>query len=452
LSADVLGRRALLAGAMAGATMVGGWGAPRRAEARGRTLIGGRVALRVPFPLTAIDPHRLDDPAAAIFADTLFDTLYAKDESGALAPSLAEAEPEPEGAALRVRVRSGVRTAKGRPFDARDAAASIARARGSGARAWLADVPAPRVDGRSLVFAMRDAGRLVRALASPLVAMVPAGFSPEAPDGTGPMRHTTRGDAVVLARNPLAARGPSFLEEVVVRTAPDMAASLRAFESGTDDVGWLGSGLHEPRAGSRPFDLGSVAWAVLFTGKDAGTWDAPGVAQRLCDGIPHARLAHLAVGPAWVPDPAQGWGGAPTSLFVRDDAPWLVELARAIAATLSQPAHEVTARPVPANELASRRGARTHALLLDVVRPLQPGAFGAMVALATADASAVATSLVQRPPKLAEASARTLTRTLRCGVVGELRVQGGRAPDVVLSPASNGGGVDFGASTRSRAR
>lgn len=422
------------------------------AFARGRTAIGGRIALRVPWPVASIDPHKLEDATAAIFAEALFDTLYAKDESGVLAGSLAEADPEPDGAALRVRVRSGVKTAKGRPFDARDAAASIARARGLGARAWLADIPAPRIDGKTLVFAMRDAGRLMRALACPLVAMVPSGFNPDAPDGTGPMRFSTRADATVLSRNSLAARGPSFLEEVVIRSAPDLAASLRAFESGTDDVGWLGSGLHEPRAGSRPFDLGTVGWAMLFTGRDAATWDAPGVAQQLCDGIPHARLAHLAIGPAWTPNAAQGWGGPPTTLFVRDDAPWLVELAKAIAATISQASHEVTAKPVPAAELAQRRTSRNHGLLLDVVRPLTHGSFGAMVAFSTADAAPTAATIVQKPPKLGDVPARTLTRTLRCGVVGEIRVQGGRAPDVTLAPSSFGGGFDLGASTRARSR
>ncbi|HSO33407.1 MAG TPA: hypothetical protein VLT33_12825, partial [Labilithrix sp.] len=361
-------------------------------------------------------------------------------------------EPEPEGSNLRVRVRPGLRTAKGRAFEARDAAAAIARSRGLGGRAWLADLPAPRIDGRSLVFAMRDAGRLVRALASPIVAMVPGSFAAEAPDGTGPMKFTTRGDALVLARNALAARGPSYLEEVIVTPAPDLAASLRAFESGTDDLGWLGSGLHEPRPGSRPFDLGAVGWAVLFTGRDAATWDAPGVAQRICDGIPPARLSYLALGPAWTTEPEQGWGGPPTSLHVRDDAPWLVELAKAIAATISRPSHEVTARPIPNAELVQRRAARSFTLALDVVRPLAPGSFAAMVALATSDNAGRASDLVQHPPKLGEIPARTLTRTLRCGVVGEIRVQGGRAPEVQLAAPPMGPGFDLGATTRSRAR
>ena len=102
-------------------------GAPSSAHARGRTPVGGRISLRLPWPVTSLDPHRLEDATAAIFGDALFDTLYARDESAAFVPSLADSEPEPEGANLRVRVRAGLRTAKGRAFEPRDAATAIAR-------------------------------------------------------------------------------------------------------------------------------------------------------------------------------------------------------------------------------------------------------------------------------------------------------------------------------------
>ncbi|MDB4943030.1 MAG: Oligopeptide transporter, periplasmic oligopeptide-binding protein OppA [Labilithrix sp.] len=443
MSASELSRRGLLG---LGVSLLG----IRTASARGRLAIGGRLSFRLPWPVTSVDPHRLEDGTAAILGDALFDSLYARDESGAFVPSLAEADPEPDGAMLRVRLRTSLRSAKGRPIEARDAAAALARSRSLGGRAWLADVPAPRVDGRTLVFAMRDASRLVRALASPLVAMVPAGFTPESPDGTGPMKLVARADGAALVRNFFAARGPSLLDEVALSTAPDLAASLRAFESGTDDLGWLGSGLHEPRPGSKPFDLGAVAWAVLFTGRDAGAWDAPGVAQRLCDGIPPARLSYLALGPAWTPEPEQGWGGPEATLLVRDDAPWLVELARAIAATISRAGHAVTARPVPLAELTQRRTSKAFALLLDVVRPLAPGSVAALVALATADGAPRASDLVQRPPRLGEVPARTVTRTLHCGVVGDVRVQGGRAGDVLLAPSAQGAGFDLAATSRVR--
>lgn len=443
MSAEV-GRRSILA--LAGGALL----AARTAHARGRTPIGGRVSLRLPWAVSSIDPHRLDDPAATFFGEALFDTLYARDDAGQLVPAIAEGDPEPEGTSLRVKLRMGLRTGKGRPFGTKDAVASIARARSLAAKGWLADIPPPREDGRSLVFAMRDAGRLVRALSSPLVAMVPVGFAPESADGTGPFKVVSRDDAVVLVRNALAARGPAYLDEVVVRTASTLKASLLAFESGTDDLGWLGDGLHEPRPGSRRFDLGAVAWPILATGRDANQWDAPGIAQRLCDEIPQKNLAHLQIGAAWPTEPEQGWGGPPVSLVVRDDSPWLVELAQAIAARITRPQHEVTVRPVSAADLAQRRASRLYGLALDVVRPIAPGAFGAFVALTTADNPARAADVVQHPPKLGDVSVRTMTRTLRCGVVGEIRVQGGRAADVNLATSTQGVGFDLGATWRTR--
>lgn len=423
---------------------------PGSVLARGRTPLGGRVSLRLPWSLSSIDPHRLDDPAAAFFGEALFDTLYATGDGGAIVPALAEADPEPDGANLRVRLRGGLKTGKGKAFTTKDAAASLARARSTGAKGWLADIPTPKDDGRSLVFATRDAGRLVRALSSPVVAMVPAGFAPDSPDGTGPFKLITRDDATVFLRNPVAARGPSYLDEVVVRTASTLKASLLSFESGTDDLGWLGDGLHEPRPGSRKFDLGAVAWPVLFTGRDANQWDAPGIAQRLCDEIPQKSLAHLQIGAAWPTEPEQGWGGPPVSLYVRDDSQWLVELAQAIAARITRPSHEVTVKTTSSADLAQRRASRLFGLALDVVRPIAPGSFGAFVALTTADSVTRAADVVQHPPKLGDVSARTMTRTLRCGVVGEIRVQGGRVADVNLATSREGAGFDLGATWRSR--
>ncbi len=382
----------------------------------------------MPWPVTGVDPHKLEDPMAAFFGEALFDTLYAK-EGDAFVASLAESDPEPDGPSLRVKLRGGLRTGKGASIDPRDVVASLARARNAGARGWLADIPQPRVDGRSLVFPVKDSARLVRALAAPVCAIVPSSFSSDAPDGTGPFRVTTRGDATTLSRNPLAARGPAFLEEVSVRAAGNREASLRSFEAGTDDLGWHGLGIGGERRDAKTFDAGSVGFAVLYTGRDANDWDAPGVAQRVCDSVLPSRVKEFNLGPDWTADASQGWGGPVTSIIVRDDAPWLVDLANAVAVLISRPGHEVTVKPV--NDLASRRAARNFGLCLDIVRPCGPGAFGAMMGLTTADNPTRAGELALHPPKLAsDTSARTMTRTLRCGVVGEIRVQGGRASDI----------------------
>jgi peptide/nickel transport system substrate-binding protein len=442
----VIDRRRFVAGSAAMLACIAG--RDREASAHGRTPYGAGLALHVPWPVGALDPHRIDDAMAAFFGEALFDTLYARDADGALVPSLAAADPRPTGAGLLVALRPGLRFASGTALDARAAAASIARARAHDAGAWLAEIPAPRATDDGLVFATRDARALVRALASPLVAVVATRYVPEHPDGTGPFRAEPVPGALRLARNGLAASGPAFLDAIEARRAPDLATPLRAFESGTDDVGWLGSFLHEPRSGARSFDAGAVAWAVLRTGKLAGVLDAPGTAQALADGVPHAALAPLVVGPPWETGPAQ-WTGAPVELLVRDDAPWLVEVARALAVALSSAGHEIALRPIAAPDLAARRANRAFALMLDVARPAGPDALGALLGLATADDPVAAQALARHPPR-AEILPRRATRSMRLGIVGEIRLQGGRAADVVLPPSRWGRGVDWGGAFRTR--
>ncbi len=374
----------------------------------------------------------------------------ARGRGGAPVPARAEADPAATRPGLRVARRAGRRTAPDRPLEARDVLASIARARSLGARGWLADVPPPRLDGHgALVFPTHDAEKLLRALSSPLVAIVPATFAPERPDGTGPFRADRRGDALVLTRSARAAEGPAFLDEIVIHPSPDLAAPLRAFEAGEDTVGWLGSGLHEPRPGAKLFDFGAVAWAVLRTGREASTWDAPGIAQRIADGIPYARVAYLVLGPPWGSQSEQGWGGPACDLLVRDDAPWLVELARAVAATIARPGHEVTARPAPQAEIVQRRSARAFALLLDVARPLAPTPHGLLIGHATGEEAATGGVIARHPPRLVVATARTVTRTMGMGVFGVVRVQGARVPDLTLGPSS-WGGLGLGGATRAR--
>lgn len=423
----------------------------RGARARGRLAVGGRAQLRVPWPIGSIDPHRLDDATASIFGGALFDSLYAIDGQGGVVASLAETDPEPSAGEHVVRLRAGLVTALGRPLGSRDVISSIARARGAGASAWLADVPTPRrVDDLTVTFAARDPKKLAATLASPLVAIVPSTFTASSPDGTGPFRCNKSGASWSLVRNVRAARGPSLLDEVNVSAAGDLAASLRSFEAGTDDVGWLGMGLHEPRPFARAFDAGAVAFAVLRTGSQAGVWDAPGTAQRLCDGIAPSKLGYLALGSPWPADKEEGWGGAPCEILVRDDCPWLVELARAVAATLSRSGHEVTAKEIAASDFSTRRSTRAYALAIDVVRPLGPGTLGALAALATASDATAAIDVIRKPPRLGDVPARTLTRTLKVGIVGEVRAQGGRVPDLTLAAGSDG--IDWGSSTREKTR
>jgi peptide/nickel transport system substrate-binding protein len=442
-------RRRFLGGCLAGAAVLA---VPRVSKALGRTPLGGRIAFHVPWSTASIDPHELHDAAAALFASAIADPVYALDAGGAPYPALAAALPAREGNRTVVRLREGLRTARGAALDGRDLAASIERARRAGAGAVLAQIPraVPHPDDAlAVVFEPVDTGHLAHMLASPLVALLPRRFNPAAPDGTGAFLATPSAAGLTLDRNLNAARGAAFLDGIDVSRADDLRTSLRAFEGEHDDLGWLGLGLHDGRRGAVRFDLGRVAWVVLMTGPDAGSFGLPGVAQRLADAFPPERLAHLGLGPLPVASGDPGWGGPPSDLLTDESSAHLVEIANAVAPILSRPGHEVTPVPVARAEMLRRRARGKATLSIEIVRPLGPSPIHALLSLATAEDPARAKDLARHPPKLpANAPARSLTGTLRVGVLGELRVAGGVIPDLVLARSATEEGWDLGASFR----
>jgi len=440
------GRRAFLAGmgASALASLLAA-----RALAMGRTPLGARLSFHVPWPTSALDPHDLRDPLAALFGAAVADPVYALDAAGAPYPALAAGMPVREAGRTLVRLREGMRTARLVPLDARDLIFSVERARARGASALLAGIPRAsphRGDPLAVSFGGVDPHHLARVLASPLVALLPRRFTPAVPDGTGAFRADASAAGLFLTRNIHAARGGAYLDAVAVFPAVDLTSSLRAFEAERDDLGWLGVGLHDARRGAVRFDLGRAAWVVLVTGPDCGSFGVPGAAQRLVDAIPAARLAHLGLGPLPRANGDPAWPGPPAELFVDETSPHLVEVARGVAPVLSSPGHEITVTPVP-RDAVRRRLKGKPALAIDLVRPLGPTALHTLVALATAEDPARGRDVMRSRPRLsAGAPARSLTGLLRVGVIGDVRVAGGHMPDLVLARGGVGEGWDLGAS------
>jgi peptide/nickel transport system substrate-binding protein len=424
---------------------------PRVAAALGRVPSDGKMGMALPWPVDRIDPHDITDSGAALFGHALFDELYALEPGGDPFPTLAADVPALEASRTIVRLREGLVTAQGQRLEARDALFSIQRARKGAAAAWWGDLPAPGLhpkDRLALVFATSDAARIARTLSSPLFALVPRGFDPARPVGTGAMSAELGPSRMVLRRNPSAARGPSFLEEIVVEQASDLSSSLRSFEGKLTDVGWLGSGLHGARPGAQPFDLGSVAWIVLQTGAEAGPWGGPGVAQRLLDGVAPERFQRFGLGAMPAAAGSAEWGGRPCELWVHEGSAFMGELGRTVSSLLSRPGHEVAIRAAPAAEIARRRAAGTFSLMLGIVRPFSEGALGSHIALAAALDPKNARELLRRPPRLTSFDPRTVTRTLTLGVLGELRVMGGHASDVHLARNPTAEGWDLGSTFR----
>ncbi|HVJ14979.1 MAG TPA: hypothetical protein VM686_06045, partial [Polyangiaceae bacterium] len=272
----------------------------------------------------------------------------------------------------------------------------------------------------SLLFPGSEPVALATALASPVTALVPRGFSPLAPDGTGAFSARLQAAQLSLTRNLRAARGAAFLERVEVTRARDLADALRAFETARTDVGWLGAGLYRSRAGAKQLAGPSYGWVVLRSGRDARSWGAAGLAQQLCDNLPAEQLAHLGVVAEPGAKPGVAWGGGQAELVVPDDDPHLVQIASALGALLSRPGHEVQGLPVARADFVARRASGRYVLMLDFVRNLGTSAEATMLALL----SAADPLLARRPPKLSSVTPREIARTLPLGVVGSLRVAG----------------------------
>jgi peptide/nickel transport system substrate-binding protein len=312
-------------------------------------------------------------------------------------------------------------------LDNRDVVWSLTRARRQAAAGALLGFEEPRADVSdplAVRFGDADPGALAFALSSPVTAIVPRHFARARPDATGAFVAVPRGDRLLLKRNLLAARGASFLDAIEVHEARDLAEALRSFEANDADVGWLGAGFHRARPGALRFDAGAFGWIVLHTGAVAGSWSSPGVAQRLLDAIPAARLAHLGLSGLSDSGGVSAWGGAAAELIVRNDSPHLQAVAETLSGLMSRPGHELRLTPKSPAEVAQHRARRDHALLLDFVRSVGPSEQERVASLLTL----ANPELARRPPRVA--AARQLARTLPFGVVGELRIAGAHAPDL----------------------
>lgn len=411
------------------------WGplllAAGRAQGRGRTPYGGTLRLNLPLGLRRVDPHDLFDLEASVLGSALFDSLFALDESGRPYPTLAAGLPEVVPGGLQVSLRPNLKSATGRSVEPSDVEFSLKRASRGGARLLLQPFGTPRrARGRrdALLFPTGEPLPLARALASPLVAVVPRGFRPERPDGTGPFAITHQGAGMLLERNARAARGGAFLDAIDVRHSPDLAAALRAFEADEADVGWLASGLHRARQRAEQLDAGKLGWIVLATGRQLGPWAAPGVAQTVLD---EAHLDSLSALGLAVQRPKTStlrlWRGPTTEVLVDAGTPQLLAIARALAEAMGGSGSGLTVNPVPASTLQVKKTTGDYGLLLEFVRVIGRGPGDDARALLTAASLTSAGGSARLDDRSLHASGEPLngvTRRLQLGVVGALRLRG----------------------------
>lgn len=397
----------------------------------GRTPLGGRLRLGVPWPITSLDPASLLDGFSALVASSVFEPLYGLDAAGAPYPALAEALPVKLAAGCRVTLRPGLRSARGALLTGADLVATLSRARSRGAAGLLGEIEDPVIDPAdrfSVVFARSAPDVVGRVLSSPLLALVPKTFSPLSPDATGAFQATLSNGRALLSRNLNATRGAAFLDAVELASAPDLTQLLRGFETGETDVGWFGSGLYRASKDGVSFEAPRYGFAVLCAGKAVGPWGAPGTLQALLDAVPESQLSHL--GLRGLPARATGsatWGGPATTIAVMAGSPQLIAVAGALSATLSTPGHQLQVVEKTPAELADLRASRQYGLLVDGVRAPSVAPREIELALRTAASPEAA----RHAPKTAPLTPRELGRQLPLGVIGELSVWGTRRAPLV---------------------
>lgn len=336
----------------------------------GRIPYGGLVQSSLPWDLRTVDPHDLNDPVASFLAPLLFESLFAMSPQGQVYPTLASRYPSREGGDTRFELRP-LRWPNGKLVTAEQVVWSLERARQRGAKALFAGFGPFRVAARdALVVAGTTPDNLARALASPLTALVSTQTTSADSFGLGPFRARLTGDRAVLTRNPFAARGLPFLDRIELRRAGSLADALRDFEAHQNNVGWFGRGLHEPRPDSRLVDGGHAGWIVLHAGQQSGRWARPGAASSLVGTIAAPSLERFGISPCRQTSLPEPYSGAPCTLVVRRDAPYLVELATTLAAILGGPTGQITVSAVSPSELTQQKRNRQFGFLLDQVRPL----------------------------------------------------------------------------------
>jgi len=234
----------MLAACSSGSSSTGSSGAtPSGTPKRGGTLkLGGQGGattdtLDAHNPLTNTDNARVPQ---------LYDALVRLDNKAETQLVLATSiTPNANATEWTIVIRSGVVTHKGKPFTAKDVLFTfnrIVKNKFSGAIALgPVDLPNSKVvnDTTLLLKYKSPYAILVDALSLYFISMVPEGYDPKSPDGTGPFKYQsfTPGVQSTFVRNEnYWQTGKPYLDAVVTTNIADETTQVNALQSGQVNV------------------------------------------------------------------------------------------------------------------------------------------------------------------------------------------------------------------------
>ena len=243
---NTVSRRALLSTALfAGA--IAATGLPTRLWAQANDTL--RIAA-VGSTVDSLDPHRTKGQTIDIIRYcNLFDGLTEFAPDGSVQLSLAEKiEPGADATEWTVTLRPGIQMHDGSTFTASDVLASVRRildpenpTKGAGLIDFIDPAQIEVVDDLTLVFHLAAPyGPFADIWANRYLRMVPEGFDPARPVGTGAYKLSsfTPGRESVFDAFPAYFRGAPLIGTVVITSIADSAAQMNALRGGQIDVAY----------------------------------------------------------------------------------------------------------------------------------------------------------------------------------------------------------------------
>ncbi|MBF4761626.1 ABC transporter substrate-binding protein [Nocardioides islandensis] len=193
-----------------------------------------------------LDPQAWATLPDQLRVQQLYDPLVWMAADGTPTMVLAkEITPNADGTEWTITIQSGVTTHNGKPFTAEDVLFSFQRILDNKyPGAFLLgpiDMKASKAvdDTTAKVVFSKPFGILMNNLSFPYFYMVPRGFDPAKPDGTGPFKFKsfTAGEESTFVRNEnYWQSGLPYLDEIVIQNITDESSQLSAFQSGQVDI------------------------------------------------------------------------------------------------------------------------------------------------------------------------------------------------------------------------
>ncbi|MCL7455104.1 MAG: ABC transporter substrate-binding protein [Anaerolineae bacterium] len=192
-------------------------------------------------------PNSLDLPQAAerqasTTAWQLYDSLVYMTEENEIEPALAERwDISDDGTEYTFYLRQDVTFHNGEPFNADSVVFSWQRAVDNDweySDQWTQADSVEKIDDYTVKITTPEPNVLLMNIIFDQWAMVPVGFDPENPVGTGPFKFVewVKGDHITMEANMDYWRGPPKIQTVIFRPIPESATRVAAIQTGEVDI------------------------------------------------------------------------------------------------------------------------------------------------------------------------------------------------------------------------